>query len=325
MKNALKKLVFTFLLIQLGAVAAQETGVLIMAHGGSEEWNEYVKEAAESLHDQYEIEFAWGMANAVTLQQGVKALENKGVSEIIAVPLFISSYSPIIRQTEYLFGKRDSLADRPMPLMHHADHYAKMFDVEVDSSKFRHGMYFPSELPQISKKATIEMTHALDSHDVAAEILRDRILAMSEDPSNETVLLVAHGPNSEADNEMWVHNIENLIQKIQANQQTQTGEAFKQVFGTTVRDDAHEPVFNQAKANLRMLVRQADMSGDVIVVPLFLSSGGREHAVAERLEGLNFKWSGETLLPHDLLSEFLMNSVEAAEENKTDKKQASME
>ena len=315
MKHTLKKLLLLFLFIYMGDASAQKAGVLVMAHGGSEEWNEYVRKAAEPLGNQYEVEFAWGMANPVTLQKGVQSLEQKGVSEIIAVPLFISSYSPIIRQTEYLFGQRDSLADRPMPLMHHSEHYVKMFDVEVDSSQFRHGMLFPTELPQISKKANIEMTEALDSHDVVAEILRERILAMSENLSDETVLIVAHGPNSESDNEMWIQTIEELIQKIQTNQEEQTGETFRQVFGTTIRDDAPEPIFNQAKANLRMLVRQADMSGDVIVVPLFLSSGGREHAVAERLEGLNFKWTGETLLPHDSLSDFLINSVERAKEN----------
>lgn len=314
MNQIVKKLLVVCLLISMGDAFAQKTGVLVMAHGGGEEWNEYVKQAAEPLTEQYEVEFAWGMANPVTLQKGVKSLEDQGVSDIIAVPLFISSYSPIIRQTEYLFNMRDLLADHPMPLMHHSEHYAKMFDVEVDSSKFRHGMYFPSELPQIKKKATIKMTDALDSHDIVAKILRERILAMSEDPSNETVVIAAHGPNSEEDNAMWVHTMEELIQKIQANQK-ESGEKFRQIFGTTVRDDASETVHDQAKAQLRTLVRQSSMNGDVIVVPLFLSSGGREHAVAERLEGLDFKWSGETLLPHPLLTEFLKNSVEHAEKN----------
>lgn len=313
MKKIFKKLFLVCLLISMGDAFAQKTGVLVMAHGGGEEWNEYVRQAAVPLQNQYEVEFAWGMANPVTLQQGVQSLEEKGVSEIIAVPLFISSYSPIIRQTEYLFGKRDSLADEPMPLMHHSEHYANMFDVEIDSSKFRYGMYFPSELPRVSKQTNIEMTDALDSHDIVAEILRERILALSEDPSDETVVIAAHGPNSEEDNSRWVQTMEELIQKIQANQEEHTGESFKQVFGTTVRDDASETVHDQAKAQLRTLVRQSSMNGDVIVVPLFLSSGGREQAVAERLEGLNFKWSGETLLPHDLLTDFLMNSVEDAE------------
>ncbi|WP_234568174.1 sirohydrochlorin chelatase [Rhodohalobacter sp. 614A] len=325
MKNTLKKLILICLFIYVGDALAQKTGVLVMAHGGGEEWNNYVKEAAMPLSDHYEVEFAWGMANPVTLQQGVNSLEKKGVSEIIAIPLFISSYSPIIRQTEYLFGMRDSMVDRPMPVMHHADHYIKMFNVEVDSSKFRHGMYFPDELPRISKEADITMTEALDSHDVVAEILGERIHAMSENPSTETVIIAAHGPNSEEDNAMWVETMEELIQKIQTNEEKDGGEKFKQMFGVTVRDDASETVHDQAKAQLRTLVRQSGMNGDVIVVPLFLSSGGREQAVAERLEGLDFKWSGETLLPHSKLTDFLMNSAEKADETKNGKNQASIE
>ncbi len=315
MKYVLKTLLLFSFLIQTDGAFAQKTGVLVMAHGGSEQWNEYVEEAAQPLKDHYEVEFAWGMANPVTLQQGVNALEERGVSEIIAVPLFISSYSPIIRQTEYLFGKRDSLADRPMPLMHHTDHYIKMFDVEVDSSHFRHGMLFPPNLQPISKEASIELTEALDAHDIVAEILRERILTMSEAPSEETVIIAAHGPNSEEDNAKWIRTMEELIQKIQHKQAQTEREQFKQVFGVTVRDDAPEPIFNQAKAQLRTLVRQSGLNGEVIVVPLFLSSGGREHAVAERLEGLDFKWNGETLLPHPLLTDFLVNSVERAEQN----------
>lgn len=314
MKHIVKKLFIVCVLISMGDAFAQKKGVLIMAHGGSEEWNEYVKEAARPLAETYIVEFAWGMANPVTLQQGVNALEEKGVTDIVAVPLFISSYSPIIRQTEYLFGKRDSLADRPMPLMHHSEHYVKMFDVEVDSSQFMHGMLFPTELPQLSKKSKIEITEALDANSVVAEILRQRMMALSENSANETVVMVAHGPNSEDDNAKWVQTMENLIQKIQQQQKEAGEEPFKQIFGTTVRDDASEAIFNMAKENLRTLVRQSALNGDVIVVPLFLSSGGREQAVAERLEGLDFKWSGETLLPHPLLTEFLKSSVEQAKQ-----------
>lgn len=38
--------------------------------------------------------------------------------------------------------------------------------------------------------------------------------------------------------------------------------------------------------------------------------GGREQAVADRLEGLDFKWSGKTLLPDPLITDFIRQSVE---------------
>lgn len=293
------------------SVQAQDTGVLIMAHGGSEEWNRQVKEAAKPLEDRYNVDFAWGMANAVTLQKAINRLQKEGASKIVAIPLFISSYSPIIRQTEYLFGMRDSLADRPMPLMHHTEEYVEMTGAEVDSSDYMHGMLMPPNLQPLDIKAEITMTKPLDDHEIVARILNDRIAALSKNPADETVILAAHGPSRESDNKKWIENMESLSQKVQNIQQTQ-GQGFKQIFSLTVRDDARDIIFNQAKEHFRALVRQSNQFGEVIVVPLFLSSGGREQAVAERLEGLQFKWSGETLLPHPLLTDFLESSVKDA-------------
>lgn len=290
---------------------AQETGVLIMAHGGGEEWNQLVRDAAEPLAENYTVEFAWGMANYVTLQHAVQRLEEQGVEHIIAVPLFISSHSPIIRQTEFLLGLRETMADTPMPLMHHSQKYVEMTGAEVDSGNYKGHMLMPPNLQPIERKADITLTHALDDHSVMAEILRNRILALSKTPEAETVILVAHGPNRESDNVEWIHNLESLARKIQSRQKEE-GKAFKQIYSLTVRDDANESIHEQAKQQFRALVRQANDFGNVIVIPVFLSSGGREKAVAERLAGLEFSWSGQTVLPDNKITEFLMRSVQDA-------------
>jgi sirohydrochlorin ferrochelatase len=296
---------------------AQDKGALILAHGGSEEWNQAVIEAAQPLKKEYNVETAFGMANYVTMHHGIKALEEQGVSEIAVVPLFISSYSPIIRQNRYLLGKRDSLPERMMPLMHHIDEYKEMMGIKEDESASsghnsgRHRFYMPKNLQPIPTEAEIGLASPLDDHPVVARILQKRIQKLSSNPSDETVVLAAHGPNAGSDNKKWIATMESLAQKIQGIQKKK-GEAYKQIFSLTVRDDASDAVSNQAKANFRTLVRQSGQNGEVIVVPLFLSSGGREQAVAERLEGLNFKWSGKTLLPDPLITDFLWQSAEQA-------------
>src|SRR5699024_1033253 len=193
-------------------------------HGGSAEWNNLVKEAAQPLEKDYPVAFAWGMANSKTLQEAIYQLEGKGVTKIIAVPLFVSSYSPIIRQTEYLLGKRDTLADAPMPIMDHSG----------GSSGHMH-MHMPkkSEVKPLKVKAEVILTHALDDHDVVAQILADRVAALSTNPSNETVILAAHGPNKEEDNKQWIANLESLSKKIQQLQE-QKGSSYKQIFAVTV-------------------------------------------------------------------------------------------
>lgn len=302
------------LFFHVSAVSSQDTGVLVLAHGGSEEWNKAVIEAAEPLKKDHKVEVAFGMANYVTMHNGIKTLEEQDVSRIAVVQLFISSYSPIIRQNRYLLGKRDSIPERPMPLMHHIEEYKEMMNIEKDSagpSSGGHRFYMPENLQPIPTEAKIALAPPLDDHPVVAEILSKRIQELSTDPVHETVLLVAHGPNGEDDNEKWIDTMESLSQKIQSGQKKE-GTPYKQIFAATVRDDASEAVFEQAKAQLRTLVRQSGQNSDVIVVPLFLSSGGREQAVAERLVGLDYKWSGKTLLPDPLITDFLRQSVEEA-------------
>jgi hypothetical protein len=287
--NKFTQVVTTILVLLILSTApgvAQDTGVLVLAHGGSQEWNDAVIEATEPLKENYKVEVAFGMANYVTMHHAIKSLEDQGVDRIAVVQLFISSYSPIIRQNRYRLGKRDSVPNPMIPLMHHIDEYKEMMGIKEDSSdqasNGRHQFYMPENLPQISTKIDIALAPALNDHPVVAHILNKRIQELSSDPSRETVLLVAHGPNSETDNKKWIDTMESLSRKIQSIQK-EKGTPYKQIFATTVRDDASDAIFNQAKANLRALVRQSGQFGDVIVVPLFLSSGGREQAVAERL------------------------------------------
>lgn len=329
----LKRLLFICIISVSGifSLRAQKTGVMVMAHGGSAQWNDLVTEAVQPLRKNYPVSIAWGMGDPNTLQKSVDDLEGKGVTRIIAIPLFISSHSMVIRQTEYLLGMRDSLADAPMPPMDHSGvhtamsshtggHSSGMQDhsgMSVHSGNASSDMHsmMSFELKPLKIKSQIVLTPALDDNDVVAGILLDRITALSTSPSGETVILVAHGPNGEDDNKKWITNLESLSMKIQKLQEKK-GKDFKQIFALTVRDDASKDIFDQAREQLRALVRQAGHFGTVIVVPVFLSSGGREDAVAQRLEGLNYKWNGKALLPDSRLSDFLVSSVNQAVQKK---------
>lgn len=241
------------------------------------------------------------MANALNIQPAVTSLENKDVQTIIVIQLFVSSYSPIIRQNEYLFGIRDSLADAPMPMMKHYMVNHKMT------------MEIPENLQplDINPNTEIILTKPLDDHWLVAEILLDRIEKLSINPPKETILLVAHGPNSEADNEMWIKTSNNLGLKIK-ELQTNNGADFHKIISLTVRDDADEEIHEIAKQEFRKTVIDADDYGDAIVVPLLLSTGGVEKKYLSRLEGLNYKWSGETLLPHYNIVRFIRTTIEEA-------------
>ncbi len=164
----------------------------------------------------------------------------------------------------------------------------------------------------IETKVEIILTDPLDDHPIVTSIVCQRILELSEDPSKESVILVAHGPNSEEDNVGWLKNMESIAKKCSKEVFKKKGKTFRAILSVTVRDDAPKPIYDQAKQHLRALVRQLSVSGDVIVVPLLISQGGIERGILKRLEGLEFRWNGKTILPSEEMIKFLESRIEEA-------------
>lgn len=314
-------LIFLFSTVGTGYSAPPEkVGVLVLAHGGSDSWNQLVLDATKSIAKKYPVEVAFGMALPRTIQEGIDKLENKGVNKIVVVPLFISSHSFIIRQTEYLLKKRDVLADPPIVMDHSSGGHHSSTNTHnaghsnEGSNHNEHGQPHGENketLAQLNFQSEIIIAKALDDHPIVADILYSRVKELSTNPANETVIIVGHGPNPEEDNKNWVKIMENLAAQIQQKQK-KDGTSSRFIFSVTVRDDADKEIYEQAKEHLRGLVRQAGKQGDVLVVPLLLSKGGVEKGIVKRLEGLNYKWSGNTLLPDPKIEEFIEVSVKDA-------------
>ena len=87
------------------------TGVLLMAHGGAPSWNERVLAVAEEADGTQPTEVAFGMASRASLQAALDRLVARGVKDVVAVPLFVSSHSSVITSTEYPLA----CARRPRP------------------------------------------------------------------------------------------------------------------------------------------------------------------------------------------------------------------
>lgn len=332
MKSLRTLILFMGVLLTLNLMATppEKVGVLVLAHGGSDTWNQLVVEATQATRKSYPVEIAFGMALPRTIQEGITKLERQGVTKIVVVPLFVSSHSFIIRQTEYLLKKRHVLADPPLVMDHsngshhsanmvgndHMNHNAHNSHSVTSGNHGSHGNHAEhtqaeSTLPQLNFTAEIMITPALDDHPLVADILYSRIQELSTNPANETVILVGHGPNPEDDNRKWVANMESLAAQIQQKQKS-AGKPARMVLSVTVRDDADQEIYEQAKEHLRGLVRQAGKQSKVIVVPLLLSQGGVEAGMVKRMEGLTYAWSGKTLLPDTRIQEFILQSVKQA-------------
>ena len=75
------------------------SGVLLLAHGGRNNWNEEVTKLAAEVDKNLPVEVAFGMATKRNIQDAIDRLVQRGVREIVAVPLFVSSHSSVITST----------------------------------------------------------------------------------------------------------------------------------------------------------------------------------------------------------------------------------
>jgi sirohydrochlorin ferrochelatase len=288
-------LLFAFALIPAPLLAAG-AGILLLAHGGSADWNARVLELARRVDQTQPVEVAFGMATRRNIQAAVDRLTARGVSEIVAVPLFVSSWSSIVTSTEYLLGLR---AEAPSALAQ----YAKMDhpDPVVSPADALHADHDaqPAVLgttPVSTKVPIRRVTAALNDHRLVAQILATCTRSISRHPSQEAVLIVAHGPGSDAENQRWLADMRSLAEQIGRV------ERFAAIDYITVRDDAPAAVRDAATAELRAVVAKRTAEGRrVLIVPLLLSFGGIERGIAARLDGLAYTMTDAALMPDDRL------------------------
>ena len=279
------------------------TGVLVLAHGGSAQWNDNVHALAARVDKGMPTEVAFGMATRANIQAAVDALVARGVKEIVAVPLFVSSYSSVVTSTEYLLGLRPE-APADLALFARMSHGPAGHAPAATNGHEGHAMAPVDGTLPVKVPVPIRMARALDSHPIVAAILADRARAISKDPAKEAVILVAHGPVSEAENKQWLDTMSTLGAGIGRDT------AYASIDWMTVRDDAPPAIRNAATAELRALVTKRIASGSrVLVVPVLLSFGGIEQGVRKRLEGLDYTMAPQAIMPDDRLADWIEAQV----------------
>lgn len=303
MKTIIAFCLLAFAILPLpGQEPAPRTGVLLLAHGGSERWNGDVRHVADQVNASMPTEVAFGMATRATMQAAIDKLVARNVKEIVAVPLFVSSHSSVIESTAYLLGLRTTMPDdlKMFAGMHHGD---MSHDMSPDAMS-----HDPEEgMKPVKSSVPIRMTPALDHHPVVASILTSRAAMVSQNPSSEVLVLVAHGPVPDSDNKLWLDDMNLLAGEMRGHT------SYAGIECLTLRDDADDPVRSNATNELRATVRKIDDGRQTaIVVPLLLSYGGIEGGLRKRLDGLPYKMPTQGLLPDDRLVEWVIESVQHA-------------
>ncbi len=256
----------------LDSVAAAPPGLLVMAHGGSGEWNDAVQAAVAPLRQRRPTTIAFGMADPHTLAQALDSLRVQGVGRVAVVRLFMDGDS-FRHQTEYLLGLRE---DPPAEFVLHGSGHGT-------PAPLRHGL-----------EIALSQRGLMEAEEVAS-ILAARAQGLSEAPADEAVLVLAHGAGDEIKNAHWVVAMERLSGPLRRL-------GFHSVRVETLREDWPERRA-EAERRIRAFVEaEAESGHTVLVVPFRLFGFGPYREV---LDGLTFRAADTGLLPHGAVTDWL--------------------
>jgi sirohydrochlorin ferrochelatase len=140
------------------------------------------------------------MVEGRSIQDGIRQLEGKGVSRILAVPLFVSSGSTHIQEIRQMLGLPQEIA-------------------------------LEAQISPLHIQAEIEMVSPMDDHPLILEIIEKRIEEMSSTPKEEVLMLVGHGSRLPDYALLW----ESMMERMAKHLQIKWG--FKKVMGVTLLPD----------------------------------------------------------------------------------------
>ena len=267
------------------AVSANpDTGILVMAHGGDAAWNRDVEATVAPLREKYAVEIAYGMARTSTLREAVQRLESRGVERIAVVRMFISGES-FLAPTQYILGLRPELDGAMGHHMEGGDHAAPSGTMHMEKPE-----------PIDTRAMFLLSKSGVGESPLIDRILADRVKALSTDPAREMVLIIAHGPGDDTENEAWLQHMDARAKAIEA-----LG-PFRSVHVETLREDwPHRRA--EAEQRIQRHVEQATDSGvRVIIVPFRVAGFGPYREV---LDGLEYVADGKGFCPHPLMTEWI--------------------
>ena len=263
-------------------------GVLLMAHGGPPDWNRSVLAAVEPLRGNYKLEVAFGMADAASIQEGIRRLEAGGVRKIGVVRLSVSGESWHGR-TEQILGLTAGAPEPPA-----ADH-----------ADAHHGGDYSMAFWRIPSSAAFALsTQGLAQAPEMDAVLAERARTLSRTPEREEVLILAHGPGDDVENERWIAYIDARADAVRKSL------PFRRVQVETLREDWPEKR-KEAEERIRAFVKRvSDTGGRAIVIPFRVQGFG---PYAKVLAGLDYVSDGQGLLPHPNVTMWIEQQIKALE------------
>lgn len=261
-------------LAQASAEDPARVGILVMAHGGKPDWEAGLLDALKDLRRRSTLEVAFGMASAPAMQDAITRLGERGARRVAVVRLFVSGDS-FIHDTRQILGLAPGAPPRPK----------KPAGAHAHTGHHHHG---PGSTWRVESSAEFALSEAglMDSPQMG-KVLAKRAATLSRDPRRESVLILAHGPEDDKENERWLEKISGLAGEI--------GRAlpFRETRVETLREDWPEKRV-EAERRIKAFIERGSKDGKVIVIPFRVHGFG---PYARVLKGLDYVADEQGLLP----------------------------
>ena len=251
-----------------------DQGVLILLHG-FRDGDPLFKQEVEMFSGIFPTAMAPGMSMMMSdhIQLALDDLTAAGAKKIVVVPIVSTSHNTMMRQWEYIFGREDEAP------------YASIARVKTD--------------------AQILFAEPPGDDPLVAEMLIDHALEISVKPSNEWVIIAAHGPSFDDDNEIVLGELESLAKVMREDSD------FVNVEGITLQDDATPEVRDANVAKLRKMVGDANAAGhQVLIVTNLIGTRSIQSKLRKDLKGLDYKFNKKGIAEHpNFVEEWMAEAI----------------
>ena len=272
----------------------------------------YIKRYRSFRESEAVVYYAW---NAEQRREKNKAVEAH-VTELAAkqgrtliVPAFIGAkFTHMMAATNWMqrafkkmnvvFGRMYGLVETMKPK---TDYILGLSDDYLDDLK--EGRTPPG---QIRSAAIFSTFGGYEEKANVAQVLHERIMEISQNPSEETVVLLAHGTGSDESNERWVSVMNANIEKLRQDPHCAKLKAIKAL---TVREDWPK-LREKAVKEVREFIEESTKDGRVLVISNRLYGSGQ---YSKMLDGLDFEMNGEGFLS-PIITDWLDQSIRQATE-----------
>jgi len=256
-----------------------DIGVLILSHGVGKNSDRMMVEALDPISERWPTAVGFGMAmmQSAHLQSAVDDLVERGVKKIVLVPNGTTTeYNTLTRQWKYVF------------------------DIDGEEATYL-------EVPKVSADAEFFMAKHFSDSPLITEILYDHAKEVSEDPANELLIIVGHGPEDIDDNGPDLEILSAHVDRILAKNE------FADVRIINLQDDAIRPIRESNVRKLRKWIKRADKKGQrVIVVAIAAASHGVQTHIRQDLRGLDYVFADKGMSEHPKYVEWITSVIEEA-------------